>query len=130
MSQWSQFSRSEIKLLTAKSKSPTDSSERECPVCGIQSVRFYCHELDGVSRTVGTSYFWCAACKKFAHFSGQPFSLSFKFDDPFRDLDINEFGRIEGKSDWYSKLDELWEDGTLPQTFVETGVTEKGIADS
>lgn len=122
---WNPFSASEIRLLTANPKPPTDPSERECPLCGGQSIRFYYHELVAASRTVGTSYFWCALCRKYTHFSGQPLSLTLKFNDPFGDLAMNEFGRIEGKSDWYGKLDELWDDGTLPQTFVEKEPSRK-----
>lgn len=112
---WKNYSSSEVQELTARPQPPTVTVERECPSCRRRSVRFYYHDLAGTSRTIGSAYVWCRYCRKTWVFTGQAFAPEFEFDDPFKNLAFAEFGKVEQQKEWYSKLDELWENGVLPQ---------------
>lgn len=118
MTEWKDFSGEEVALLTSNPKPPTYRLERQCPSCGQLRIRFYYHELVGPMRTIGSSYFWCSSCKKKTHFTGRPMSQIYRFDDPFKELKMEEFGRLE-KRNFFEQLDELWSSGELPQCFEE-----------
>lgn len=111
---WLPFSPDDVAALTASPRSPADNSERQCPCCGKPSVRFYFHESRS-ARRIGTSWWWCADCQKYIHFTGAPLSDDFDFDDPY-DASF-ETAERRGGSAWYEFLDRQWCEGTLPQTF-------------
>src|SRR5262245_27645001 len=117
-SDWHPFSSLEIQKLTQKPRPPTAKGPRTCPICGKDAVRSYYHELhqSGWSRAMGSSWFWCFRCKRYCHFSGELLSNDFTFDDPYASLSVEKFSELE-KTDWYGRLDQLWDEGVLPQTF-------------
>ena len=110
------FSRSETDRLCAEPRSPEDTSLRVCPCCTGTTVKFYYHDFGAVGSPVtrGTSWFWCAPCRKFVAYTGQSLRPEFDFNDPYSSQ--GEFETIE--SDLLNQLERAWESGELPQKFV------------
>ena len=117
MPHWQTYSSEDIqKMGQANRKIPlTDSSERLCVTCNKISLRFYYHELSRTGR-IGSSWHWCADCKRGTHSSGPKLSAEFVFTDPHENLSSEQFGQLE-REDWYDHLNGVWEKGALPQRF-------------
>lgn len=108
MKKWTPFTPEEVKALTSNAKSPEDKTERQCPCCGNKSVRYYYQEYKS-DLPRGNSRFWCYKCRKYVHFSTEPLSKKFEFNNPLEKFYRQEFS--------YDDLDAFWDKGLLPQTF-------------
>jgi len=107
---WKMFSENEVKVLTKKTISPESIKTIKCPSCGQYSIKFYYHEyISELSR--GCSKFWCYDCKKYIHFSIEPMSIIYEFEDPLEELGKNEAS--------YEELNKYWDKGILPQKFMK-----------
>ncbi|MFB7722763.1 hypothetical protein [Nocardia sp. NPDC056100] len=102
-----------------------DQSERECPACKSIAVRAYIWRHDGGSRTVLFSYAWCKHCRRFKGWTTAD-TGEFTFSDPIESLPEPEREIYRrGVAKLLPKLDKLWDEGELPQTFVRVRPLKK-----
>ncbi|MFJ5266495.1 hypothetical protein ACIQAC_39180 [Streptomyces sp. NPDC088387] len=63
------------------------------------------------------SYTWCAACRRAAG-ATSPLPPGLTFSDPWRDVDPAAWEEFDNSLPrLLVRLDRLWEDGVLPQSF-------------
>ncbi len=112
---WKLFSRDQVDRLTRTPQPPDDATTRECPVCREATIRHYYHDYRASGSPIpsGTSWFWCADCRKYASFTGASLQRDFFYDDPLED-EIESI--VEPKL--LERLNAEWENGVLPQTFT------------
>jgi hypothetical protein len=115
---WTSFSGDEVAALTRGESFFVAPAERVCPACGRPRLRAYVTSPPAARRPTLVSYAWCGACQKFVgtrakHPEGLVFSdpLALLTDDERRDLERSLTGFL-------AHLDQLWDDGVLPQTFA------------
>jgi hypothetical protein len=114
---WSSFSGDQVAALTQGQSFLVDPGERDCPACGVRSVRAYVNAPDNARRPALVSYVWCSTCRRFvgtraAHPAGLVFS------DPLAVLSAAERRELERSlTGFLGHLDKLWDDGVLPQSF-------------
>lgn len=92
--------------------------ERECPSCGVRSLRAYVTAPENARRPTLVSYVWCTSCRKFVGTRAKhPEGLV--FSDPLAALPTVERRELERSLvGFLEHLDRLWESGALPQTFA------------
>ena len=111
-----EFDAEQVQQLLSGPKFIDEPTERRCPACGAQAVRTYVHRRVGPYRTVRITYSWCASCRRHKGWTGPDAGPT--FDDPL--LQLSEAARADLLGDLealFTRLDELWEAGRLPQTF-------------
>lgn len=115
---WSSFSGDQITALAQGESLFVRPGERECPSCGRRSVRAYVTAPENARRPTLVSYVWCTACRKFVGTRARhPEGLV--FSDPLAMLSPAERRELERSLvGFLAHLDELWDAGTLPQTFT------------
>jgi hypothetical protein len=115
---WASFSGDEVAALTQGESFFAAPTERICPACGRQRLRAYVTSPAQARRPTLVSYAWCGACRKFVGTrSKHPEGLV--FSDPLAllsDADRRELER--SLTGFLAHLDELWDEGVLPQTFA------------
>jgi len=115
---WSSFTGPQVESLAQGPNFPAEPGERECPACGERRIRAYLTTPERARRPTLVSYVWCAACRKFvgtraAHPAGLVFS------DPLALLSTEERRALERSlTGFLAHLDQLWDDGVLPQSFA------------
>lgn len=109
---WTSYNSTQISLLAEKAEEEGFQNERSCPVCARRKVRTYGYLS---SRTTGPtliSYSWCSNCHRFWGGTG-PRPVGLRLDDP---LDESEHERYDHDLDaLLDHLDQLWDEGVLPQ---------------
>ncbi|GIE93704.1 hypothetical protein [Paractinoplanes rishiriensis] len=115
---WASFSGDEVAALTAGESFFTAPGERDCPACGERRLRAYVTTPPAARRPTLVSYVWCSSCRKFVGTRARhPEGLV--FSDPLAALPAGERRLLEGSLvGFLAHLDELWDTGVLPQTFV------------
>jgi hypothetical protein len=118
MTHWAGFSGDQVAALTAGPSFLLEPGERACPACGACAVRAYLTAADRARRPTLISYVWCSACRRFVGTrAGRPDGLV--FPDPLADLSAADRHALEGSlTGFLAHLDQLWDDGVLPQTFT------------
>lgn len=65
------------------------------------------------------TYAWCASCRRFKGWTG-PDNDGLEFSDPLSELSASERRGLQQDFDSFlRRLDELWDAGELPQSFVK-----------
>ena len=115
---WDSFSGDEVAALTQGSSFFAEPGERECPACGVRRLRAYVTAPPNARRPTLVSYVWCAGCRKFVGTRAKhPEGLV--FSDPLVALPADERRELERSLvGFLAHLDQLWDDGALPQTFA------------
>jgi hypothetical protein len=108
------YDAAEVRILASGVRPWEDATERVCPACGAQKVRFYLRMGDRGGRPTVMGYVWCGNCRRYNGSTG-PLQPGLSFDDPFESK-APAWGK---RGDEYFKfLDEAWEKGLLPQAFI------------
>jgi hypothetical protein len=115
---WGSFSGEQVEALAQGPNFMAAPGERECPACGERAVRAYVTAPPAAKRPTLVSYVWCAACSRFVGTrSKHPDGLV--FSDPLALLTGDERRALEGSlTGFLAHLDQLWDDGVLPQSFA------------
>ncbi|MER6622370.1 hypothetical protein [Streptomyces sp. NPDC000931] len=117
MSQMKRFASQEVEAIGRGRKFLQDQSEWLCPACGEVSVRTYLRETRRANRPALINYTWCAACRRMTESSG-PMPPGLIISDPWRELDPVAWAEFDTSlSKLFARLDRLWQDGVLPQSF-------------
>ncbi len=109
---WAMYDEAEIRILGKQARQEGLDHERTCPVCGQQSVRTYRYFSSRLTGPTLISYVWCSRCRRYAGSTG-PRPPTLALEDP---LTVADRKRLEG--DIFGlllHLDQLWEEGKLPQ---------------
>ncbi|MEV6069436.1 hypothetical protein AB0L82_23065 [Nocardia sp. NPDC052001] len=120
-----QYDSHEVAKLDFGTSFVDDQSERECPACELVGVRTYVYRYGGASRSVLITYSWCKLCRRFKGWTGAD-SGEFTYSDPIEPLPEPEreiYRRSLAKL--LPKLDKLWDEGELPQTFIRVQPPKK-----
>lgn len=108
---WNTFRPAEVERLATGPSFLVEPGERDCPGCGVRRLRTYVQSPSDAKRPTLVSYVWCSGCRKFAGSRARrPDGLAFA--DPMAGQD--HVPLIE----FFDRLDRLWDDGVLPQTFA------------
>lgn len=111
------FNDAEIRALAGQPSFVDDQSQRSCPACGAVSVRSYVHEFSRAGRPALNWRTWCASCRRMCSSVGAGLK-GVSFSDPFDHMSQDERRIASADSNgFFDKLDRLWEQGSLPQTF-------------
>ena len=88
-------------------------------------MRFYVYRHDAGRRPSRISYAWCASCRRFKGWTG-PDLDNLKFKDPLGHLSHDQRRTLETDFESFlNRLDKLWEEGKLPQTFTRRLDTDR-----
>jgi len=114
---WSKIENQNIAIVfwRAATMSLMNGNRERCPNCSVNEVKFYAHHF-GSDRS--GLWVWCSACKVWTVASNM--KLEFSFDDPYENYSADEFAKLE-KSQWLDHLNELFVNGTLPQSCSKPG---------
>jgi hypothetical protein len=108
---WGSFRPAEVEALATGPSFLIEPGERDCPACGVRRLRAYVQSPPAAKRPTLVSYVWCGGCRKFAGSRAKrPDGLVFA--DPLTGL-----GRLP-LVEFLDRLDRLWDDGVLPQSFA------------
>lgn len=111
----------EVETLLEGPRFVDDPTERVCPACGSVAVRAYVYRNVAAHRTTRITYMWCAVCRRFKGWTGLD-SNDLTFSDPLESLSFEQRREMEKDFDkFFRELDQLWDAGELPQTFVRSG---------
>ncbi len=125
--QWTSFNGAQVEALAQGTSFIAEPGERECPACGERAVRAYLTVPQSARRPTLVSYVWCSACRKFVG-SRAAHPVGLVFSDPLAVLPLAERRELERSLvGFLAHLDQLWEAGTLPQSFA-VDPTEVGPA--
>ncbi len=113
---WKVYSREEQDSMAADARPFTDPSERMCPVCRRRCVRWYSYDL--TSGGIGILYVWCYDCKRYIASRGLSRTAKYDIDDPIAGSAERLAIRRKEGARFLELLQELWNSGELPQTFV------------
>ena len=115
--EWNSFDGAEVAALTEGPAFVAEPGERDCPSCGERALRAYLTTPATARRPTLVSYVWCTACRKFVGTrSALPTGLI--FTDPLATLAAAERRDLERTlTGFLAHLDDLWETGSLPQSF-------------
>lgn len=120
MSRMRRFTSQEVEAIGHGRKFLQDQSEWPCSACGEVSVRTYLRETQRANRPALINYTWCAACRRMTESSG-PMPPGLIISDQWRELDPVAWAEFDTSlSKLFDRLDRLWQDGVLPQSFSWT----------
>jgi predicted RNA-binding Zn-ribbon protein involved in translation (DUF1610 family) len=120
MTQMGRFTSSEIETLSRERNFLRDQAEWPCPSCGKAKIRTYLRNTKRADRPAVISYTWCAHCRKMSGSTG-PLPPGLTISDPWRELDPEAWEQFDTSLPrFFARLDQLWEDGVLPQSVVWT----------
>src|SRR4051794_12113710 len=116
---WGSFRPDQIEALATGTSFLADPGERDCPACGERRLRAYVQSPPVARRPTLVSYVWCGGGRKFVGSRARrPDGLV--FSAPLAGLTSEHRRELERSlSGFLARLDGLWDDGVLPQSFAD-----------
>jgi hypothetical protein len=93
----------QLPFLTAAGAIQKSGLAQLCPACAVP-LRHY-HHVFQPARGTGTLWVWCRSCRRTTHLPRVAWPHG--GTDPFADLSLDAFARLELKSDFLDRLDAL-----------------------